>query len=220
MICERLHKSSGLPPNFIPTGTKYCIEFRSFVKRLQPTHSGYLVRQTGVETTVLVLTSYRNRTVSEAGVRSGAIQWKLSQASSTGNDSMLATKSFSKDLVRVLVVEDDDYLRYLFYKVLNHAGFSTLQAANAEQALTSIDAVQPDIVLLDVDLPDSNGLDMLREVRAQLTGKQPTFVVVSGHEQYRFHEEVGTEFFLYKPISISMLVQLVQRIAEKHKSAL
>lgn len=125
---------------------------------------------------------------------------------------MLATSPRYAELIRVLVVEHDDYLRYLFFKALNVAGFSALQAANAEQAVSCIYTLQPHIVLMNPELPDGNGLDIIRQTRNH-SAKSATFVVVCGNERVRQQADTGVEFFLYTPISISALVQLMQRVA-------
>lgn len=118
--------------------------------------------------------------------------------------------SSSFDL-RVAIVEDDDRLRHLIYKVLVHAGFQTFQAATSRQAAELLEKARPHIILLDLELPDGNGLKLLNAIRrGQDNGTQ--VVVLTGHERYSYHAE-EIEHFLYKPVSMQMLVDYVKRLA-------
>jgi DNA-binding response OmpR family regulator len=65
----------------------------------------------------------------------------------------------------ILVVEDNPQERSLYCETLRDAGFWTLTASNGEDALCLISQEHPDLVLLDIDLPDMTGLDVLRQAR-------------------------------------------------------
>src|SRR5690554_7029229 len=67
---------------------------------------------------------------------------------------------------RVLLVEDDDELRELLSQYLSTQGFSVREAANGRDGLAPALAHDCDIVVLDIMLPDINGLDVVRELRA------------------------------------------------------
>jgi DNA-binding response OmpR family regulator len=116
----------------------------------------------------------------------------------------------SSDL-RVAVVEDDDRLRHLIYKVLVRAGFQTYQAATSRQAAALLENERPHIMLLDLELPDGNGLKLLNAAKRG-TDHSPQVVVLTGHERYHYYAE-EIEHFLYKPVSMQMLVDYVTRLA-------
>jgi DNA-binding response OmpR family regulator len=66
---------------------------------------------------------------------------------------------------RVLVVEDDDQLRRIITSNLVARGHEVRQAADASMALTALAEEQPDLLILDINLPDRTGWDVLREAR-------------------------------------------------------
>ena len=66
----------------------------------------------------------------------------------------------------ILVVDDDPHIRQLLVFALGKAGFDTREAEDGESALASIAQAGPDLVVLDINLPRMNGLDVCRRVRA------------------------------------------------------
>ena len=71
----------------------------------------------------------------------------------------------------ILVVDDDPHIRQLLVFALGKAGFETREAPDGEAALELIAAARPDLVVLDINLPRMNGLDVCRRVRAR--GRRP-----------------------------------------------
>ena len=68
---------------------------------------------------------------------------------------------------QILVVDDDPHIRQLLVFALAKAGFETREAADGEAALDAVGLTQPDLIVLDINLPRMNGLDVCRRVRAQ-----------------------------------------------------
>ena len=68
---------------------------------------------------------------------------------------------------RVLVVDDESVVRDVVVRYLRHDGFDTLEAADGVTARRSIEADRPDLVVLDVMLPECNGLDLCRWIRSE-----------------------------------------------------
>jgi DNA-binding response OmpR family regulator len=66
---------------------------------------------------------------------------------------------------RILVVDDDDACRYAKYRILRQAGYEVLEAATGNDALCLLGREEPDLVLLDVRLPDINGLEVCRRIK-------------------------------------------------------
>ncbi|MGB9166098.1 MAG: response regulator, partial [Rhodomicrobium sp.] len=69
------------------------------------------------------------------------------------------------DRTPLLVVDDEPPIRRLLRTSLGAEGFEVIEADNAEKALTAIEARKPEIVILDLGLPDQDGLDVIRSVR-------------------------------------------------------
>ena len=68
--------------------------------------------------------------------------------------------------IKVLIVEDDKGIADFILPELEHEGFKTLLAQTGRQALEMFESEKPDLVLLDIMLPELNGLEVLRRIRA------------------------------------------------------
>ena len=70
-------------------------------------------------------------------------------------------------LTRILLVDDDDYLRSVLSSQLRNKGLMAFaEASRASEAFDQIDTFKPDLILLDMELPDGNGLDICQRLRA------------------------------------------------------
>ena len=68
---------------------------------------------------------------------------------------------------RILIVEDDSAIRRLLRAATTRAGYDAVEAASAREALAAVDIDKPDVVLLDLGLPDRDGLELIQLVRAR-----------------------------------------------------
>jgi predicted signal transduction protein with EAL and GGDEF domain/FixJ family two-component response regulator len=104
---------------------------------------------------------------------------------------------------RVLIIDDDAAFTLLAGETIQQAGFDVSIASNSREALAAFDACRPDLVLLDVELPGSNGFDLCATLRAMSPGIDVPIVMVTGHDDtasiaqaYR----VGATDFIHKPV--------------------
>lgn len=118
---------------------------------------------------------------------------------------------------RVLIVDDDEPLLEML-----HEYFSEVEEFELEVARTGFDAgaktlsFMPDVILLDIMLPDINGKDVLRSIKSNAKTSRIRVVAVSGMiEQEKIKElyDCGIELYVPKPFDLSELVQTVKRIA-------
>jgi DNA-binding NarL/FixJ family response regulator len=115
----------------------------------------------------------------------------------------------------VLIVDDHAGFRSIARTVLEADGFRVVgEAEDGRSALASIPAIRPDLVLLDVQLPDFDGFEVLRRLAA--AGEAPQVVLISSHEASvygpRVHDS-GASGFLHKPdLSGQALRALVEGI--------
>jgi two-component system KDP operon response regulator KdpE len=110
---------------------------------------------------------------------------------------------------QILIVEDDEDTAEVVSTLLNNAGYSTVAVERGHEALNNIASRPPDLVLLDINLPDINGLDVLRQVR---THSFLPMIIVSGFTKERDKVnalEAGADDFLAKPFSPEELVARV-----------
>lgn len=104
---------------------------------------------------------------------------------------------------KILLVEDHPLNFVLVRDLLEHAGFDVLHAATGEAALAAANAERPDLVLMDVRLPDMDGLEVTRLLKAAPETRDLRIVVLTAHamrvdiERARAH---GCDGFITKPI--------------------
>ncbi len=115
----------------------------------------------------------------------------------------------------ILIVEDDNDTADFVTELLQTSGYSAVIADSGEVALTEISNAQPDLVLLDMNLPDMNGLDLLRQVRAS---SLLPMIVLSGasHERTKVVAlEEGADDYVVKPFSPEELIARVHALLRR-----
>jgi DNA-binding response OmpR family regulator len=114
----------------------------------------------------------------------------------------------------ILVVDDNDAGRYVKSRVLRGAGYIVTETARGHAAIESVTAKQPDLVLLDVRLPDIDGLSVCREIKArfpQVIVLQTSATVVGGGDRVEALE-CGADSYLIEPIEPDELVSIVKAL--------
>jgi two-component system, NtrC family, nitrogen regulation response regulator NtrX len=113
----------------------------------------------------------------------------------------------------ILVVDDEADIRGLLKEILSEEGYEVDVAANAAQARASRARQVPDLVLLDIWMPDVDGITLLREWSASATDGCPV-VMMSGHSTVETAVEatrLGAFDFVEKPLSLAKLLRTVER---------
>ena len=116
----------------------------------------------------------------------------------------------------VLLVEDERKLRDLVRTYLERAGFSVLSTGSGAEALTVAETAAPDLIVLDLGLPDVPGETVAREIRA--TSETPILMLTarSSEEDRIFGLELGADDYVAKPFSPRELVLRVQAILRRN----
>ena len=118
----------------------------------------------------------------------------------------------------ILIVDDEPDIRSIISEILSDEGFSTLLAENAEIARKQFNQHQPDLVLLDIWMPDTDGITLLREWRE--SGSDADIIMISGHGTVETAVEairIGAYDFLEKPLSTAKLLVTVRRAVENRQ---
>jgi CheY-like chemotaxis protein len=109
----------------------------------------------------------------------------------------------------VLLVEDDAALRGLFLLALRAAGHEVRDAADGLDALRSVEALRPDVVVLDLNLPRLSGPDVLAELEAHAETRWIPVVVVTGTSLHPMNRNI--QWHLRKPVTTDELLEAVDR---------
>lgn len=115
----------------------------------------------------------------------------------------------------ILIIEDDAQIRNFIYYALKQEGFSCITAGTAESGLSDIVAQKADLVLLDLGLPDMDGMDVIKKVRQW---SELPIIVVSARDQDREKAaalDEGADDYLTKPFSVTELLARI-RVAIRH----
>lgn len=117
--------------------------------------------------------------------------------------------------IRIVLIEDDPQIRRFLVAALEVHGYEPHEAATAVEGLRLVTARQPDMVILDLGLPDLSGLDLIRRLREWYT--RP-ILVLSARAQERDKVgalDLGADDYLTKPFGIEELLARL-RVASRH----
>ena len=134
--------------------------------------------------------------------------------------SAVRTLRATPPALRVLLVEDDPTSREVALLLLGHLGYRADVAGNGAEALAAVDAAPYDVVLMDVQLPEMDGIEATRRIRSELpAGRQPVIIAVSAtttDEDQRARLQSGMDDNLAKPIRIEALAAALDTRVPRH----
>ena len=120
-------------------------------------------------------------------------------------------------MANILVVDDELGIRDLLFEILNDEGHTVELAENAAQARQARQLARPDLVLLDIWMPDTDGVSLLKEWSAHGLLNMPV-IMMSGHATIDTAVEatrIGALAFLEKPITLQKLLKAVEQALQK-----
>jgi DNA-binding response OmpR family regulator len=114
---------------------------------------------------------------------------------------------------RVLVADDEPAITTLMADMLAYAGFGVLRAHGGAEALTLARTERPDVILLDVMMPDLDGRDTCRALKMDLALRHIPVVLFSSADERDVHwRGAGADAFLQKPFSIRALPDFIHSV--------
>jgi CheY-like chemotaxis protein len=112
---------------------------------------------------------------------------------------------------KILIVDDEEMMCLVVKDFLREAGYEIAVASNGKEACSLYPQVNPDLILLDLGLPDMNGREVLKDVKAKMPHIK--IVIISAYADQKTKDELlslGADFFLAKPFMPEELQETVK----------
>ena len=119
---------------------------------------------------------------------------------------------------RILIVDDNKLERTVLTQYLKNLGYQVESASSGAEALTTCSQNPPDLVISDMMMPQMDGLEFCRRLRAMPSGKLVPFIFLSGKnaQQDRMNGlEIGADDYLIKPVNPKELVAKIEALLER-----
>ncbi len=113
----------------------------------------------------------------------------------------------------VMIVEDNELNMKLFHDLLEANGYRTIQTRNGTEALALARRHRPDLILMDIQLPEVSGLDVTRWIKEDETIRHIPVIAVTAFAMKGDEERIrggGCEAYLSKPISVMKFIETVR----------
>lgn len=121
-----------------------------------------------------------------------------------------------KSAPTVLVVDDDPGVRLAIAGAFLSEGFQVLTAGRARMVVNLFGKILPDVVLLDLGLPDGNGWDLFESLSRQAP-QIPIVIITARAGQAKLAREACVAALVEKPVDMEVLIELVRQVIEEHE---
>ena len=115
------------------------------------------------------------------------------------------------DGIRVLVVDDDEWICYYLSRFLNRNGYHPITALSGPEAVELAQRLHPQLILMDIIMPDMDGLETIQKLRER--GENGIVIVITGHVDLSSAREamkLGAYEYISKPFSLNTLKKVLQ----------
>jgi two-component system cell cycle response regulator DivK len=116
---------------------------------------------------------------------------------------------------KILIVEDNELNMKLFHDLLEAHGYTTIQTRNGMEAVGLARTHRPDLILLDIQLPEISGLEVTRQLKQDDELKGIPVVAVTAFAMKGDEEKIregGCQAYIAKPISVSTFMETIQTV--------
>lgn len=114
----------------------------------------------------------------------------------------------------VLIVEDNELNMKLFHDLLEAHGYQTLETRNGNEVLKIAREKRPDLILMDIQLPEVSGLDVTRWLKADDELKHIPVIAVTAFAMKGDEQKIregGCEDYISKPISVTGFIEVIEK---------
>ncbi|MBV9356948.1 MAG: response regulator [Chloroflexi bacterium] len=127
----------------------------------------------------------------------------------------------AKEQKKVLVVEDDPWIRSLMADLLAGEGYDVVEAPDGKQGLELASEREPDVILLDLAMPEVSGLDVLHELKSSNPTRDIPVIVVSAYAMLMMGSDARrADGVIQKPFDLAdLLAQVQQAVGKREASA-
>ena len=114
----------------------------------------------------------------------------------------------------ILIVDDNADARFMFKTVLEAQGFSVACAEDGQVALNMIKADQPDLIISDIQMPNLNGIELIKILRSQIETKDTPVLVTSAQHSGVLADamKAGGTAAATKPVQLESLIKLITQL--------
>ena len=119
------------------------------------------------------------------------------------------------DQKKILIVEDNELNMKLFHDLLDVHGYTTLQTKDGREALQLAREHRPDLILMDIQLPEVSGLEVTKWIKADDDLKSIPVIAVTAFAMKGDEEKIrsgGCEAYIAKPISVNSFLETIQTV--------
>jgi len=117
--------------------------------------------------------------------------------------------------LRILVADDERDTVYTLMQLLRHDGHDTRGVYKGGDVMPALESFDPDVVLLDIAMPDASGWDVAREIRGRYGERRPLLIAISGLYKQSADHILGTmagfNHFVAKPYDPAALLRLISK---------
>ncbi len=118
----------------------------------------------------------------------------------------------------ILYIEDNIDNRTLIRRILTAEGYEVIEAGNAHDGLSTLKSMRPDLILMDINMPDVDGYTLTAQIRAMQGFEGIPIVALTANVMRGDRErslEAGCDGYIQKPIDIDLLPQQIERYLRK-----
>ena len=118
-------------------------------------------------------------------------------------------------MAKILIVEDNEMTLGMLCKLLSRKGYDIVVAVDGKEALEMVSSEQPDLILMDLSLPELDGWEATRRLKADKTTQQIPIIVLTAHTLKTDREsafEAGCDDYDVKPINFPRLLVKIEAL--------
>ncbi len=118
---------------------------------------------------------------------------------------------------KILVVDDEESIHLLYKEELEEEGYEVLSALNGEDALKLFDEASPDLVILDINMPEMDGIEVLRQMKQ----KRPSVPVILSSAYPEYKQDLASwasDDYIVKSFNLDDLKDSVKRHLQKRET--